>query len=267
MEELRMSLKEAERLSVMQQIDKKILTLKKASEEMDLSLRQTKRVRKRYLKQGKAGLISLKRGKESNRKFCQSFRGKVMSLVRGKYVDFGPTLATEKLERVDGLKLSPETLRKWFIEEGLWKPKRKKEVKVYQRRTRRSRFGELLQGDGSPHDWFEERGERCTLLQFVDDATSKTTMALFVPTETTEGYLELLRAHLLKYGRPMGLYVDKHVIFRVNREELQKGNGITHFGQVLKDLGIELICANSPQAKGRVERKNGFFQDRLIKEM
>ena len=139
-----------------------------------------------------------------------------MGLVRKKYVDFGPTLATEKLESIDGLKLSPETLRKWFIEEGLWKPKRKKEAKVYQRRARRSRFGELLQGDGSPHDWFEGRGEKCSLLQFVDDATSKTTTALFAPTETTEGYLELLKTHLLKYGRPKGLYVDKHVIFRVN---------------------------------------------------
>lgn len=103
--------------------------------------------------------------------------------------------------------------------------------------------------------------------KFVDDATSKTTTALFVPTETTEGYLELLKNHLEKYGRPEGLYVDKHTVFRVNKEELKKGVGITHFGQVVKELGIELICANSPQAKGRVERKNGVFQDRLIKEM
>ncbi len=262
-----MSIKEADRLSVMRQIDKKVLTLRKASQELGLSLRQTKRVRKRYLSEGEQGLISLKRGQESNRKFCHKFRTKVMKLMKNKYVDFGPTLASEKLQSINGLKLSAETLRKWLIEEAMWKPKRKKEIRVYQRRTRRSRFGELIQGDGSPHDWFEGRAEKCTLLQFVDDATSKTTVAQFVSVETTKGYLELLEKHLLKYGRPQQLYVDKHAIFRVNREELQKGIGITHFGQVVKDLNIELICANSPQAKGRVERKNGFFQDRLIKEM
>lgn len=267
MEELRMSIKEAERLSVMKQVDIKVLTLRGASEELGLSLRHIKRIRKRYLKQGEKGLISLKRGQESNRKFSQQFRDKVMRLIKDKYLDFGPTLATEKLYEINGITLSAETLRKWLIEEGIWKSKRRKEVKIYQRRARRSCFGELLQGDGSPHDWFEGRGEKCTLLQFVDDATSKTTAALFVPTETTEGYLELLRHHVEKYGRPQGLYVDKHTVFRVNREELKKGVGITHFGQVVKDLGIELICASSPQAKGRVERKNGVFQDRLIKEM
>jgi hypothetical protein len=187
--------------------------------------------------------------------------------MRTKYVDFGPTLASEKLESLDREKVSSETLRKWLIEEELWKPKRKKEQRIYPRRTRRSRFGELLQGDGSPHDWFEGRGEKCTLLQFVDDATSKTTVALFTLVESTEGYLALLKAHLERYGRPRGLYVDKHATFRVNRQEIAKGEGTTHFGKVLKDLGIELICAHSPQAKGRVERKNGVLQDRLIKEM
>lgn len=163
--------------------------------------------------------------------------------------------------------ISAETIRKWLVEEGLWKVKKKREDRVYQRRARRSRFGELLQGDGSPHDWFEGRDKKCTLLQFVDDATSKITAARFVPTETTEGYLEVLKEHLEKYGRPQALYVDKHVTFRVNREEIKKGTGITRFGQIVKELEIELICANSPQAKGRVERKNGVLQDRLIKEM
>jgi len=266
-ENVQMSLKEAERLSIMRQMDKKFLTIKKASEELGLSIRQVKRVRKRYLKQGEKGLISLKRGKESNRKFSDEFRGKAMKLIKATYSDFGPTLASEKLEGRHGIRVSSETLRKWLIEEGIWKAKKSKEVKIYQRRTRRSCFGELLQGDGSPHDWFEGRSEKCTLLQFVDDATSKTTVARFVSAEGTDGYLEILRDHLRKYGRPLGLYVDKHSTFRVNREEIQKGVGITHFGQVVKELGIELICANSPQAKGRVERKNGLFQDRLIKEM
>jgi hypothetical protein len=154
-----------------------------------------------------------------------------------------------------------------MMEEGLWKGKKKKNKKIYQRRARRSCFGDLVQADGSPHEWFEIRGEKCCLIHFIDDATNEVTSARFIPTECEEGYLECLKEHLRKYGRPKALYVDRHGIFRVNREELKKGVGITHFGEVLKALGIELICARSPQAKGRVERSNGILQDRLIKEM
>lgn len=266
-ENVQMSIKEAQRLSVMCQVDKKILTLEQAGQEIGLSLRQIKRVRKRYLSQGVQGLISLKRGKVSNRKIDEDVRNKVLELLRTRYIDFGPTLASEKLNSQHGIKISAETLRKWLIDEGTWKPKRKKEKKVYQRRARRERFGEMIQGDGSPHDWFEGRAEKCTLLQFVDDATGKTTVARFVPTEGTDEYLKLLEEHLKKYGRPLSLYTDKHSTFRVNKEEIKKGVGITHFGHVVKELGIELICAHSPQAKGRIERKNGVYQDRLVKEM
>ncbi len=266
-EEMRMSLKEAERLSVMRQVDKKYLTVLRASEELGISLRQTKRVRKRYLEKGEEGLISQKRGKRSNRKIPDALRVKAIELIKKAYHDFGPTLASEKLAERNEIKISAETLRLWMIEEGLWKSKRKKGTRVHQRRERRSRFGDLLQGDGSPHDWFEGRSEKCTLLQFVDDATSRITAARFEPSETTEGYLRLLEEQLNKYGRPKGLYVDKHGTFRVNREEVKKGTGITHFGRVAKDLDIKIICANSPQAKGRVENKNGVLQDRLIKEM
>lgn len=267
MEDIGMSIKEANRLSIMKQIDKKFLTLKKASEELSVSLRQTKRIRKRYFEQGAKGLISLKRGKQSNRKISSELRTKVLELAKTKYIDFGPTLLSEKLIKLDQIKISAETLRKWLIEEGLRSFKKKKEIRLYQRRTRRSRFGELLQGDGSPHDWLEGRGPKCTLLHFVDDATSTITVGQFFPVESTEGYLEILQEHLKKYGRPLELYVDKHSVFRVNREEIKKGIGITHFGQVVKDLQIKLICANSPQAKGRIERKNGVLQDRLTKEL
>lgn len=266
-EKLRMSVKEAERLSVMKQVDKKLLTIERASEELGISMRQAKRIRKRYLEKGEPGLVSKKRGVPSNRKLPEETRDRVMTLLTTRYTGFGPTLASETLEKRDKIKISGETLRKWMTEQGVWKPKRKKEPRVYQRRARRSRFGELLQGDGSPHDWFEGRGEKCTLLQFVDDATSKTTVAQFAPTEGTEEYSQLLEQHLKKYGRPLGLYVDKHTTFRVNREETQKGVRITHFGRIVKELGIELICAHSPQAKGRVENKNGVLQDRLVKEM
>jgi transposase len=266
-EDLRMSIKEADRLGIMRQIDNKKITILRGSEQLGISYRQTKRIRQRYLKDGEKGLISRKRHRQSNRKISDKVRSRVIGLLKTIYVGFGPTLAEETLEKRDKLKISAETLRKWMKEEGIWQAKKRKERRVYHRRQRRDRFGELLEGDGSPHDWFEGRGEKCTLLQFVDDATSKTTAALFAPSETTQGYLDLLKDHLQKHGRPISLYVDKHSVFRVNREELKKGVGITHFGRVVKELGIELICAHSPQAKGRVERKNGVMQDRLVKEM
>jgi winged helix-turn helix protein len=266
-EKLRMSVKEANRLGIMRQMDKKNLTARKASEELGISLKQLRRVRKRYLAEGTAGLISKKRGQPSGNKIQSEMREGMMSLLRANYVGFGPTLASEKLLERHQIKVSAETLRKWMIEDGMWVSKKKKEKRIYQRRPRRSRFGELLQGDGSPHDWFEGRSEKCCLIHFIDDATNEITTARFVPTEGTEGYLACLREHLKLHGRPLGLYVDKHVTFKVNREELKKGTGITHFGRILKELDIKLICAHSPQAKGRIERSNGVLQDRLIKEM
>ena len=262
-----MSIKEANRLGVMKRIDKKDLTPKKACEELGISIKQLRRVRKRYLAEGETGLISKKRGQVSGNKISEEIRSQVINLLREKYLDFGPTLASEKLLDRHQIKLSEETLRKWMVEEGLWVAKKKKDKRVYQRRPRRSQFGALLQGDGSHHAWFEERGEKCCLIHFIDDATNEITSAKFSPAETTEAYLVCLREHLERYGRPLGLYVDKHGTFKVNREELKKGTGITHFGTVLKALDIELICANSPQAKGRIERSNGVLQDRLIKEM
>jgi hypothetical protein len=263
-----MSIKEANRLSVMRQVDKKILSMKKASEELGVSLRQGKRVRKRYLREGEVGLISKHKGKISPNRINLNLRNAVIKILqREEYVGFGPTLATEKLRQRHGYYLSDETIRKWMMEEDLWEAKKQKERKIYQRRIRRGRFGELLQGDGSRHAWFEERGDECTLVIFVDDATSQLTAGRFVLAETTIAYQELLEQHLRRYGRPLGLYVDKHSIFRVSRETSSAKETETHFGRVLKDLDIELICAHSPQAKGRVERANGVLQDRLIKEM
>ncbi len=262
-----MSVKEANRLGIMRQIDKKVLTNRRASEQLGICLKQLRRIRKRYLQEGVNGLISKRRGQPSANKIPKEIRDIAISLIQTKYLNFGPRLTGEKLYERHQIKLSEETIRKWMIEEGLWKLRRKKNKKVYQRRPRRSRFGELLQGDGSPHDWFEGRDEKCCLIHFIDDATNEITNAVFVPVETTEGYLRCLKGHLERHGRPLGLYVDKHGIFKVNREELKKGTGITHFGSVLKELEIELICAHSPQAKGRIERSNGVLQDRLIKEM
>ena len=261
-----MSIKEANRLSIMRQIDKKILSMKRASEELGVSLRQAKRIRKLYVLHGELGLISKHRGKISSNRVDPRLKIGVLSILRKEeYADFGPTLAKEKLRARHGIYLSKETLRKWMIEAELWKAKQQKKRKIYQRRARRSRFGELLQGDGSRHAWFEERGPECTIVIFVDDATSRLTVGRFVEAETTEAYQGILEEHLGQYGRPLALYVDKHSIFRTNRETLKESE--THFARVLRELDIELICAHSPQAKGRVERANGTLQDRLIKEM
>jgi hypothetical protein len=261
-----MTIKEANRLSIMRQVDKKILSMKKASEEMGVSLRQAKRVRKRYLLKGEVGLISKHRGKISPNRINPEHKNQVLGILKKEeYIGFGPTLATEKLRQRHGISLSNETVRSWMIEANLWRAKKQKVRKVHKRRMRRSRFGELLQGDGSRHAWFEGRGDECTLVIFVDDATSRITAGKFVPAETTIAYQELLEQHLNLYGKPLALYVDKHSIFRTNRETQKETE--THFARVLRELEIELICAHSPQAKGRVERANSTLQDRLIKEM
>lgn len=263
-----MSIKEAHRLSLIEQIASKKLTIKQASEELGLSPRQMKRLHKRYKMQGALGLISKRRGKPSRNRIDSSIRLRAIELLKDpQCIDWGPTFAKEKLGKMHGICLSAETIRKWMIEEGLWKSRKKKDSRIYQRRARRSRFGELIQGDGSHHHWFEDRGEKCALLIFVDDATSQITAGRFFPTETTEGYLQVLDQHLKRYGRPGALYVDKHSVFRVTAKEVQSGSAETHFGGVLRALDIKLICAHSPQAKGRVERANGTLQDRLVKEM
>jgi hypothetical protein len=186
--------------------------------------------------------------------------------IRNKFIDFGPTLALEKLSEIQDENPSRETLRKWMIADGLWEGKKRKMLKVHQMRERRSRLGELVQIDGSPHDWFEGRGEECCLLVFIDDATSKILQLHFVPVEATFGYFEATRKYIERCGVPVAFYSDKHSIFRINTPE-NKNGGETQFQRAVRELGIELICANSPQAKGRVERANGILQDRLVKEL
>ena len=262
-----MTLKEAERLSIMKQIESKKLKQREGSEALGLSLRQTQRLIRAYKAEGTEGLISKRRGRPNPRKMLSDKRLKIVATIREKYSDFGPTFAAEKLNETEKLIVSRETVRKLMIEEGLWKTKKKKEKKEHPRRARRSQEGELVQADGSYHEWFEERAPKCCLIQFVDDATSKIMYAKFCNWESKNNYFDCLEGYLKKHGKPQGLYVDKHSVFKVSREELKKGCGITVFHKALKKLGIELICANSPQAKGRVERKNGVLQDRLIKEM
>jgi len=263
-----MSLKEAKRLGVMEQIDKKYLNMRQASEELALSLRQTKRIRKRYHEEGSLGLISRHIGKTSPNRIDKEIKSEVIGILCSEeYVGFGPTFARDKIEERHGHCFSSETIRKWMIEARIWIPKLKKRRKIHQRRSRRAKFGELVQGDGSRHAWFEDRGTECTIVLFVDDATSTITAGQFVPAETTESYQQILKSHLNRFGKPKALYVDKHSIFRTSRENSGAQERETRFGRVLRELGTELICAHSPQAKGRVERANGTLQDRLIKEM
>jgi hypothetical protein len=197
----------------------------------------------------------------------EAARGRIEALLREKYVDFGATLAAEKLLELDGIKVSIETVRRIQIALGLWRPKTRRARRVFQLRQRRPRFGELIQIDGSPHDWFEGRAPRCTLIVFIDDATGQLTALRFAPVESGAAYLAALRDHVLTHGRPQALYSDRHGIFRVNAKDAANGDGKTEFGRVVDRLEIGLINALTPQAKGRVERANQTLQDRLIKEM
>ena len=154
-----------------------------------------------------------------------------------------------------------------MLKEGLWVGKKRKKVVVHQTRARRSTFGELVQIDGSPHDWFEGRSPKCCLIVFIDDATSRLVQLYFSEQETTEAYFKATEHYIIEHGIPLGFYSDKYGVFRVNQPEALSGTGETQFGRALRELGIDLQCANSPQAKGRVERANKTLQDRLVKEM
>lgn len=262
-----MTIKEANRYLVMKRIESKKINLKRASYELNLSYRQAKRIWREFSREGPKCLISKKRGRLGNRSLDQGIKEKILKLIRGKYIDYGPTLIKEKLEEKHSLRLAKETIRQLMIKDKLWNPKKKKDKRVYARRTRRSRYGELIQIDGSYHHWFENRAEKCCLLVAVDDATSAITGLRFCKHETTYDYLEFLKQYIKSHGKPMAFYSDKHSVFRVNNNKKRDGIVCTQFQRVLKSLDIELICAHSPQAKGRVERANGVLQDRLVKEL
>ena len=265
---LTMSNQEITRLEVMQRLKEKRLAQKEAARMLKLSVRQIKRLFRAYEAQGAKGLISGRRGKPSNNRLDPQVIQHAIDLLYERYQDFGPTLAHEKLLEVHGLKLSDESVRRLMIEEGIWKPRKAKKPSAQQMRERRACFGELVQIDGSDHAWFEGRGPKCTLLVYIDDATGKLLELWFVPDETFFAYCEASRHYFERYGKPVAFYSDKHGIFRVNQEQtIGLGSGLTQFGRAMQDLDIQIICANSPQAKGRVERANQTLQDRLVKEL
>lgn len=261
-----MSQRELSRLEVIQRVKRKTLRQRQAAELLSLSVRQVKRLCKAYQAGGPAGLISQSRGRPSNNRLPEKTTKKARQLLRIHYHDFGPTLAHEKLA-IKGVSLSVEAVRQLMMAEGLWQPRRARRAVIHQLRERRARVGELIQIDGSPHDWFEGRAPKCTLLVFVDDATSQLMHLQLVAAETTFNYFAAVRSYIMEFGKPLAFYSDKFSVFRVNIPNALSGTGLTQFGRALKELEIELICAHSPQAKGRVERANQTLQDRLTKEL
>jgi len=222
---------------------------------------------KRYEARGPAGLVSTRHGRPQQQPTRAGLASGALALIRQRYPAFGPTLACEKLRELHGLSLSKETIRKLMTEAGLWKPRRQRAAQIHQPRNRRACLGELIQIDGSDHAWFEDRAEACTLLVYIDDATSRLMQLHFVPTESTFAYFEATRAYLERHGKPVAFYSDKASVFRSPQESVDAGRGVTQFGRVLYELNIDSWCANSSQAKGRVERANLTLQDRLVKEL
>lgn len=267
-----MSQKELVRITIMDQVITKRIKQKHASKELSISVRQVQRLAKKYKREGAKSLIHKSRGKRSNNKISQEKEVKILDIVRKKYSDFGPTFASEKLFEEDEIKISDEKLRQLMIREQLWIPKKIKSKVLYQMRQRRPSEGELVQIDGSPHKWFEDRGDICCLIVYIDDATGKLKELHFCKVETTNDYFITTKSYIKRYGLPRAFYSDRHSIFKINTKEfnskaIHKNTGLTQFGRSMKDLKIELIKANSPQAKGRVERSNRTLQDRLVKEL
>ena len=260
-----MSLKDLQRIEVLTEVLGGRRTAGSAAAILGLSVRQTHRLLVRYGDGGGGALIHRARGRTSNNQLASGVREYVLELIRRQYRDFGPTLAAEVLQERHGITVGRETVRKWMVEDGLWLSRRQRRT-FHQPRLRRESLGELVQIDGSQHRWFEDRADPCTLLVFIDDATSRLMQLRFVPSESTSSYFEALQGYLQSHGCPVAFYSDKHSVFRMNRDATG-GQGMTQFGRALAELNIEILCANSSQAKGRVERANRTLQDRLVKEL
>jgi transposase len=261
-----MSARDLKRIEVLSEVLVGRRTVAAAASALEISERQAYRLLARYQEEGGSGLAHKSRGRESNRSTNPGIRKHTVELVRKHYADFGPTLATEVLAERHGIRVGRETLRRWLTAEGMWLS-RKQRRSFHQPRLRREHYGELIQIDGSEHRWFEDRAAPCTLLVFIDDATSKLMQLRFVPSESTESYFHALHGYLQSHGCPIAFYSDKHSVFRIQRRDAKGGQGMTQFGRALAELNIEILCANSSQAKGRVERVNRTLQDRLVKEL
>src|SRR5437763_5663242 len=259
-----MSQRERDVLKVLHGVLKGERTQAEAARLLGISVRQARRIQRKLEAGGDGALVHGLRGRPSNRRLDAALRRSVVEAYRRRYADFGPTLASEKLAE-EGLVVCPQTLRRWLLEEGLWHRRRRRDPHR-SRRPRRACFGELVQMDASEHDWLEGRGEQLVLISMVDDATSRV-LARFYPADTVEAHLDLLGRWLRRHGRPVALYTDRHSIFEPQDKGKALPDAETQFGRALRELGIELIRARSPQAKGRVERSFGTAQDRWVKEL
>jgi hypothetical protein len=263
-----MSGKEFDRLEVFRRVLEGRLTRSQGGEQLGLSERQVRRLCKALEISGPAGIASKKRGRPSNHRLPQALHERAVAIVRERYVDFGPTLANEKLGELHDVRVSRETLRSWMAAAGIWTTKRERLRQPHQPRHRRECLGELVQIDGCDHEWFENRGPRCSLLVYVDDATGNIMELRFVHSESAFDYFRSTADYLKLHGKPVAFYSDKHSIFCVHAEGTTgPAKGVTQFGRALGELNIDIICANTPQAKGRVERMNKTLQDRLVKEL
>ena len=252
-------MKETERIAIMDNLIAKRIKQKHAAKQLGISIRQVQRMVKRYKREGVTGLTHQNRGRVGNRAMPIEKKDQIVRLIKTKYPDFGPTLAAEKLFELDSISVSEEKVRLLMISEGLWKAKQHKQVVIHTYRERRSCVGELVQLDGSPHRWFEKRADPCTLIAYIDDEQVRIMDGEFADYEGTFTLYSATEHYLKTYGRPLSLYVDKHSTFTINRqatieEGLKDQKPLTQFGRAMEDLRIELILANSPQAKGRVKR-------------
>ena len=265
-----MSERELKRSHIIHKVLDKELKQIRAAEILSLSDRQMRRIVKRVRKEGNTGVIHKSRGRVSNRAIPKRIKDKVIKLYREEYGDFGPTLATEKLFETHKIKISDDTLRNWLIEDGAWQIRRKHR-KHRQWRERKHYFGEMLQIDGSHHDWLEGRCPECVLMGYIDDATNNV-FARFYEYEGTIPAMDSFKGYANRYGLPISAYIDKHSTYKSTskpsiEDELNNTEPLSQVGRALKELGVDVIHANSPQAKGRVERLFETLQDRLVKEM
>ncbi|PDT82092.1 ISNCY family transposase [Sinorhizobium sp. BJ1] len=261
-----MSERDLQRIEVLSKVVDGRTTIVSAANILALSTRQVRRLLDVFEQHGAVAIRHKARGRPSNNRICDGVRDYAVAIVRERYADFGPTLAAEKLAEEHGLMVSRETLRKWMTEAGVWLSRQQRRS-FHQPRLRREAFGELVQIDGSEHRWFEDRAPPCSLLVFIDDATGKLMQLRFVRSESAFTYFEALELYLKEHGAPIAFYSDKHSVFRVAKKDAKGGQGMTQFGRAISELNIEILCANSSQAKGRVERMNRTLQDRLVKEL
>jgi hypothetical protein len=261
---------EIKRLHVIRKVLERVIKQVEAAEILLLSGRQIRRIVKRIRCEGDRGIVHQSRGRASNRRTPDKVKDKVIRLYRAQYKDFGPTLASEKLSERDGIGISGETLRRWLLEAGDWKRSRKGR-KHRQWRERKHHYGEMVQIDGSHHAWFEDRGPGCVLMGYIDDATGKV-FARFYDYEGSLPAMDSFKGYTKKYGLPMKVYLDKHTTYKSTarptiQDELDQVGPLSQFERALKELGVEVLHAHSPQAKGRIERLFRTLQDRLVKEM